>query len=139
MLRRTAALMAVAMVTACGGADDSTPGTTGGSAAGNGALPMVELPEGVTQDMVAAGQQVFNQQTCFTCHGRNATGSPLAPALNDGEWLNTDGSFDEIVRVIREGVAQPVQFPAPMPAMGGAPLSEDQIRQVAAYVYAVSR
>jgi mono/diheme cytochrome c family protein len=99
----------------------------------------VELPAGVTAEMAARGEWLFNRQTCFTCHGRNATGAPLAPALNDQQWLNTDGSFDAIVAIIRDGVSQPVQYPSPMPPMGGVPLSEEQVRYLAAYVYAVSR
>lgn len=135
---------------ACGGdADDAA--TTGqapaqstapagdASAADVSAFANVQLPDGVTLDMVAEGQTIFNRQTCFTCHGQNATGGPLAPPLNDQDWLNTDGSYENIVEVIRNGVLQPVEYPAPMPAMGGSPLSEEQIQQVAAYVYAVSR
>lgn len=147
--RRGAGIVTTAFVlAACGGGDDETPAgdtapppATQTSAAGSdvSAFADVELPEGVTHEMVAQGQAIFNSQTCFTCHGQNATGGPLAPALNDQDWLNTDGSYEEIVEVVRNGVAQPQEFPAPMPAMGGAPLSEEQIRQVAAYVYAVSR
>jgi mono/diheme cytochrome c family protein len=39
---------------------------------------------------------------------------------------------------VRNGVTQPQQYPAAMPAMGGAQLTEDQIRSVSAYVYAIS-
>jgi mono/diheme cytochrome c family protein len=98
----------------------------------------VDLPEGVTQDMVAAGEQIFNQQICFSCHGANGTGSVLGPALTDQEWLNTDGSYEGIMDVVRTGVAEPVQFQAPMPPMGGIQLSDEQVRQVAAYVYSIS-
>lgn len=148
LMRRSTIVMAALAVTACGGGDDqppaadtAPPATTQTQPAGGdeSALADVELPEGVTHEMVAAGQTIFNQQTCFTCHGQNAAGGPLAPPLTDQDWLNTDGSYEEIVEVVRNGVAQPQEFPAPMPAMGGAPLSEEQIRQVAAYVYAVSR
>ena len=98
-----------------------------------------ELPEGVTQEMVAAGQEVYGGAGfCFTCHGATGDGTPLAPALNDGEWLNIDGSLAEIERIVHEGVPQPVQHPAPMPPMGGAQLSEDQMAAVAAYVYTLS-
>ena len=38
---------------------------------------------------------------------------------------------------MRTGVPQPKQHPAPMPAMGGANLSDDQIRQVSAYVWSL--
>jgi mono/diheme cytochrome c family protein len=145
-LRGRAALAAVMMMalTACGGdagSDADAPATQPG--ADQPAAPTVganvELPEGVTQEMVAQGQQLFNQQICWTCHGMNATGGPLAPALTDQEWLNADGSFESILRIIHEGVPAPVQYSAPMPPMGGAQLTEEQMRQLAAYVYAVSR
>jgi mono/diheme cytochrome c family protein len=100
----------------------------------------VELPEGVTQEMVTAGQQIYGSTGfCFTCHGADGSGTPLAPALNDSEWLHIDGSHDAIMTIVRNGVPQPQQFPAPMPPMGGAQLTDDQIRDVAAYVYTLSR
>lgn len=102
--------------------------------------PAAELPEGVTQEMVAAGEQVFGGAGfCFTCHGATGGGTPLAPPLADSEWLNIDGSLPEIERIVREGVPQPAQYPAAMPPMGGAQLSDEQIRDVAAYIYTISR
>lgn len=98
----------------------------------------VALPAGVTQDDVTQGQQIFaSTGNCFTCHGPDAKGGQLAPNLSDGEWLNIGGTFDEIQTVIKTGVATPKQHPAPMPAMGGAQLSDDQVKQVAAYVYSL--
>ena len=38
-----------------------------------------------------------------------------------------------------KGVPQPKQHPAPMPAKGGAPLTDEQVKQVSAYVYSISR
>lgn len=98
----------------------------------------VQLPPGVTQAMVDQGKQTFGS-SCFACHGAGGAGGPLAPALNDGEWLNIDGAYDAIVQVVNQGVPQPKQFPAPMPPKGGAPLTEEQVRSVAAYVYSISR
>ncbi|MEX0907326.1 MAG: cytochrome c [Gemmatimonadota bacterium] len=97
----------------------------------------VELPEGVTQDMVASGKTVFETTTCWTCHGMDGAGGPLAPSLIDDVWLNVDGSYDAIVQLVNTGVLEPKEHPGPMPPMGGAPLSEEQVRQVAAYVYAL--
>jgi len=97
----------------------------------------VELPPGVTQDMVAQGQQIFGGAgLCFTCHGPDGTGMPnLGPNLTDGQWLNIDGSYDAIVGVIQTGVPQPKEAASPMPPMGGAQLTDEQVRAVAAYVY----
>jgi mono/diheme cytochrome c family protein len=98
----------------------------------------VQLPEGVTVEMVQAGKTVFESKTCFTCHAMDGSGTALAPSLRDQDWLNSGGSFEEIVQIVRNGVPQPVQHPAAMPPMGGAQLTEDEIRQVSAYVYAIS-
>lgn len=142
-----------AMFAACGGGEsepaNETPaqpsgGAAGAPAAGGAATPVAaNLPAGVTQDMVAQGQQIFNGQggICFTCHGQNGQGSPLAPNLADDEWLwITPGPdmYDQIVNNVKTGVQQPKEHPAPMPPMGGSQLSEDQVRAVAAYVYALA-
>lgn len=134
--------------TACAGGDDAAeqpadtavqPAETGTPAEQPAAASNVALPEGVTPEMVAEGQQVFNGTICFSCHGMNGVGGPLAPALNDQEWLNiADGSYEQIVEVVKTGVATPKQFPAPMPAMGGAQLTDEQVNAVAAYVYSIS-
>jgi len=98
----------------------------------------VTLPTGVTQAMVDEGKKVFDT-TCFACHGQGGAGGPLAPRLSDSEWLHIDGSYDSIVQLIMTGVAKPLQHPAPMPPRGGAPLTDDQVRAVAAYVFSISR
>jgi mono/diheme cytochrome c family protein len=147
--RAVIAAALVIMLAACGGgdADSGAQPPVGEPPAQPGAQPAapsvganVQLPEGVTQEMVAQGQELFNQVVCWTCHGQNATGGPLAPALNDQQWLNVEGSFESILEVIHTGVPSPVQYTAsPMPPMGGAQLTEEQMRQLAAYIYAISR
>ena len=134
--------------TACAGGDDAAeqpadtaaqPVETGAPAGQPAPTGNIVLPEGVTPEMVAEGQQVFNGTICFSCHGMNGTGGPLAPALNDQVWINiADGSYEQIVGVIKTGVMTPQQFPAPMPALGGAPLTDEQVNAVAAYVYSIS-
>lgn len=95
-------------------------------------------PEGATAEDVAAGQQIFTSVgNCYTCHGPDAKGTALAPNLTDSEWINIDGTFEAIQQNVRTGVPQPKQHPGPMPAMGGANLSDDQIRQVSAYVWSL--
>jgi mono/diheme cytochrome c family protein len=99
----------------------------------------VALPAGVTQAMFDAGQELFQGAgNCFSCHGSNAEGGALGPNLRDGEWLHIDGSMDALAQVIVEGVPQPAQFPAPMPAMGGARLTDEQVQQIAAYIYTLN-
>jgi mono/diheme cytochrome c family protein len=88
--------------------------------------------------MVAQGQEIFNNMICFSCHGANGVGTPLGPPMTDTEWLNIDGSYESIMEIVRTGVAQPKEFAAPMLPMGGIQLTDDQIRQVSAYVYSLS-
>jgi mono/diheme cytochrome c family protein len=112
-----------------------TPGLAGPGAAG----PVVaaQLPAGVTQEMVDEGQRLYGT-VCVACHGAGGVGGPVGPALNDQQWLHIGGDFEEIVNIINVGVAQPAQFPAPMPPQGGGNFTPDQVRAIAAYVYAIS-
>lgn len=101
------------------------------------------LPAGVTAEMVQQGQQIFTTATgiCYTCHMQDGTGGPLAPDLTDGEWLWIEPGPDmheQLVTLIKTGVSQPKEYPAPMPALGGTNLSDEQVRAVAAYVASLS-
>jgi mono/diheme cytochrome c family protein len=100
-----------------------------------------EPPDSITPALVALGDSVFHGRvgrgTCFACHGAKGAGG-LAP-LTSGRWLHSDGSYESIVRVVREGVPKPKQAPTPMPPMGGANLTPEQLRAVAAYVYTLGQ
>lgn len=98
-------------------------------------------PEGATPAMVTQGAQIFTGNgNCFTCHGPDATGTPLAPNLTDSEWINiADGSWSNIQQVVRNGVPTPKEHPSPMPPMGGAQLNDQEIQAVSAYVYSISQ
>ena len=92
--------------------------------------------------LVALGDSIFHGQvaggTCTACHGQDAKGTAVAPDLTDNQWINGDGSYDFIVHTVTTGVPQPKQHPAPMPPKGGAALSDQQVKAVAAYVYSLS-
>lgn len=93
----------------------------------------------VSEALITRGRQVFVKAgNCTACHGANGGGSPLAPDLTDATWLNVDGSYGAIQRVVAAGVPKPRKYPAPMPPMGGAKLSAAQVCAVAAYVYSLS-
>ncbi|MBI4520266.1 MAG: cytochrome c [Gemmatimonadetes bacterium] len=138
---RFSPVLTLALITyACGGGEPAPQGEMAPSAAPptqtSAAAPMGALPEGVTAEMVTQGQQIFTGAgLCYTCHGPDGTGTPLAPNLTDVTWINVDGSYEAIVGVVTSGVAQPEEHPAPMPPLGGAQLTPDQVRAVAAYVY----
>jgi mono/diheme cytochrome c family protein len=86
---------------------------------------------------VAQGRTLFGGQTCIGCHGTDAKGTPLGPDLTAGTWLWGDGSLASLTKVITDGVAEPKKFRAAMPPKGGAQLSDDELKAVAAYVWAV--
>ena len=92
--------------------------------------------------LVALGDSIFHGQvaggTCTACHGQDAKGTAVAPDLTDNQWINGDGSYDFIVHTVTTGVPQPKQHPAPMPPKGGATLTDDQVKAVAAYVFSLS-
>ena len=110
-----------------------------GAAAATASLP---VPNGATKEMVALGDRIYHGQagaaTCVGCHGEAATGTTLGPNLTDTQWLWGDGSFRDIVNTITAGVPQPKQYRSPMPPMGGAELTDDQVRAVAAYIWGLS-
>ena len=79
--------------------------------------------------LVAAGETVF-MDNCAACHGEQAQGDIYqgAPNLSDAIWLY-GGDYDTVKYTVvnsRYGV---------MPPMGGADLSEAEIRAVALYVH----
>ncbi len=99
------------------------------------------LPPGVTPQMVAQGEQLFKGPgLCTACHGPDARGIPnLGPDLTDGKWLHSKGTYQEIVKQIMEGVpANKSTTGLVMPPKGGSPLTDDQVKAVAAYVWKLS-
>ena len=100
------------------------------------------VPAGATAAQVTLGNRIFHGDvggaSCTGCHGADGSGTPLGPNLADKEWLWSDGSVNGIAATITQGVAQPKQYRAPMPAMGGATLTPDQVKALAAYVWGLS-
>lgn len=93
----------------------------------------------VDQALVDQGRLVFTGAGgCAACHAADATGTQLGPNLTDRAWLDADGSYGSIAATVRSGVPSPRQYPAPMPAMGGAQLTTAQVCAVAGYVYSRS-
>lgn len=88
------------------------------------------------------GRALFRGKgTCFACHGQDAEGTAVGPDLTDAEWLNFEArpDLEAVETLIREGVASPEEHPAPMPPMGGARLSDEEITQLAEYVLSLSQ
>jgi glucose/arabinose dehydrogenase/mono/diheme cytochrome c family protein len=107
-----------------------------------GAVANLPAPVGATPEMVALGDRIFHGEVggaaCTGCHGPDGTGTPLGPNLTANKWLWSDGSYRGIAATIRQGVMQPKQYRSPMPPLGGAQLTPEQVSAVAAYVWALS-
>lgn len=150
--RNVIALLTAAALAACGGGDAGANQAAGGQSAAADPAPAAApaassmeqqgpLPAGVTAQMVTAGKQIFSGQgICYTCHGPDGTGTQLAPDLTDSEWQHFDKkpSLDQVVQLVMTGVPNPISHPAPMPPKGGANLSDEQVRDVAAYILTLS-
>ena len=61
-----------------------------------------------------------------------------APDLTTGTFVQSDGSFQALIKTINDGVPKPRNYSDPMPPKGGAPLSDADVSAVAAYVWAIS-
>jgi mono/diheme cytochrome c family protein len=83
---------------------------------------------------IDAGRKIFHGQgTCISCHGSNLEGTPIAPTLMAHEWKDAKGgSYEAIVGVVTNGVPGTAMVSHP----GG--ISDDDVKKVAAYVWAVS-
>ncbi len=115
----------------------AAPTATAQAAAAPAAQAPLPVPPGSSGAQVAAGDTVFHTQGCASCHGPDAKGSPIAPDLTSGHWLWSDGGLAALKATIDKGVPAPKQYRSGMPARGGAPLSDQQLTDVAAYVWAV--
>ena len=95
---------------------------------GTGAvMPVVETAEiDLSPEAVATGQRLYNI-LCKSCHGFDAYGTPLAPALNNQLFLSEtpDAAIQQIISL---GVSGTV-----MPAWGGR-LTEADIAALTAYL-----
>ncbi|MGH6794258.1 MAG: c-type cytochrome [Methylocella sp.] len=103
------------------------------------ALP---TPPGATSAEVALGRRIYRGDadggTCAGCHGLNGEGTPEGPDLRGDKWLWGDGSLRAITKTITDGVSHPKEYTGAMPPKGGVPLSQADVKAVAAYVWAIS-
>jgi mono/diheme cytochrome c family protein len=112
----------------------------GGQDGGGGEDAPVALAPGVTRAQFDQGGALFaGQGGCQACHGQEGSGGMLGPDLTDDQWLHVEApDVSGLADVIRSGVTDPVEYPGPMPAMGGASLTEEQIEALAGYVASLS-
>lgn len=100
------------------------------------------IPPGATRDQVLLGSRIFwgeaSGGTCTGCHGSDGKGSTVGPNLTSGEWSWGDGSWQAIAATIDKGVVAPKHADGAMPPRGGAPLSDSDVKAVAAFVWGIS-
>ena len=106
------------------------------------AMTVAALPAGVSPAMIAVGDSIFHKGSCQRCHGMNAKGTVRAPDLTDATWSQITGTYAEIVDIVTTGISKAkiklVGAPFEMKPRGGSNLTDEQVRDVAAYVYSLS-
>ncbi len=158
-----AACFALAAAEACGGGGDRRDSTADSAVTGIGTAtaPDTTQPDSAANADSAAADSVVAADTatilvvavdsiigdslyhnsrgrCITCHGpRGAGNASLGPSLRDSVWVDTEPSVRGIVRIIRDGVAQPRGGTARMPAFRSQ-LDSVAIHQIAVYVYSLA-
>ena len=97
----------------------------------------------MSDEMLQQGATLLAEGTCARCHGRDGSGTNLAPNLTDDEWLQADGTLESIRATIASGVPRDqIKDPSrrqPMEPMGQMMIDDDQLNALAAYVWSLSR
>lgn len=136
------ALFSVLVVAACGGGASDSAADPSAAATVAAVDPATLDAATITPQELALGDSLFHgligATSCQACHGPEAKGGTVAPDLTDSTWLHSDGSYGAIYKQIETGVMQPKQYLGVMPPFGGAPLTPEKHRAVAAYVYSLS-
>jgi len=131
LLRPATTAACIVLLAACGPPPEPVSGP--------GAAPAVV----VTPEMIEQGRSLFSGVgRCTVCHGPQARGGSLGPNLTNSQWIwvdPTENVFAQVADIVREGIDEPRQYPAPMPAMGGGTLTTDQVNALAAYVVSLNR
>jgi glucose/arabinose dehydrogenase/mono/diheme cytochrome c family protein len=100
------------------------------------------LAPGATREQVLLGSRIFwgesSGGTCTGCHGSDGKGSTVGPNLTTGKWSWGNGSWQAIAATIDKGVLSPKYADGAMPPRGGAPLSDADVKAVAAFVWGIS-
>jgi mono/diheme cytochrome c family protein len=97
-------------------------------------------PPEVTDSAIARGSRLFfGEGGCSGCHGPGASGDVVAPPLTGALWFNGPGTYGWLVEHITRGVPEHKSMAGvAMPARGVSSLTDAQVRDVAAYVWATT-
>ncbi len=99
-----------------------------------------QRPIQVTDSAVARGREVFQGSgNCVACHGVDGVGTDSGAPLAQGVWLHGDDSYEAILSRVVHGIPKSVSTRGTeMPMRGWSTLSDQQVRDVAAYVWWIS-
>ncbi|MGE5732958.1 MAG: c-type cytochrome [Gemmatimonas sp.] len=147
--RPTLMLIAATAIAACSSGSATTSSAPTPASAQSGATTTAKatsggLPAGVTTAMIAEGDSLFHAASCVRCHGADAKGAQNGPSLMGPTFMHVNGTYEDFVRLIMSGVpADSIKDKTHRFAMrpkggGQTPLTDDQVKAVAAYVYSLS-
>jgi mono/diheme cytochrome c family protein len=94
--------------------------------------------------MVTLGDSIYHARGCRNCHGPDGKGRQNGPDLTSSTHMHVNGSYADYVRIITVGVPtdsiKDKSHTIAMPARGGrpTPLTDDEVKAVAAYVYSLA-
>lgn len=142
-------LIATTAIAACSSGSATTSSAPTPASAQSGATTTAKatsggLPAGVTTAMIAEGDSLFHAASCVRCHGADAKGAQNGPSLMGPTFMHVNGTYEDFVRLIMSGVpADSIKDKTHRFAMrpkggGQTPLTDDQVKAVAAYVYTLS-
>jgi len=103
-------------------------------------VPAWQRPPGVTDSAIAWGDALFHgPANCAGCHGDGGRGTDRGPNITGAIWLHGPGTYESLTEWVKHGVPAARTYTGEaMPALGGAPMNEDDARAVAAYVWSIS-
>jgi len=105
---------------------------------------ILRLPDGITKFQIAYGDSVFHHTDCRRCHGTAGAGSPDGPSVRSAQVASSVDSVRALIKIITNGVRvedfRNGSYRLPMPPRGGTepPLTDGQVRAVAAYIWSLS-
>jgi mono/diheme cytochrome c family protein len=100
------------------------------------------LPSGVTLDMIRAGDSLFHGKGgCFACHGSEGEGMPGAGDAITVAFNYAQQDPHSIDSLVTAGIPDALtRSPIAMPPRGArSNLTDDEIRRIAAYVWAINQ
>lgn len=104
--------------------------------------PIVPLPKPtqVNDSAITRGRDIFHGTgNCAACHGIAGVGSDSGPPLAQGVWMHGPDTFEGILERVVHGVPKAYSTRGlAMPMRGWNTLTDQEARDVTAYVWSIS-